>query len=125
MRTVPEWIGKTHDSRIPNNVRVRVFDRFHGRCQCEQQGCGFRKIVPPMKWEVHHAKPLWNGGEHRESNFVPVLTECHKTISSRDRTIKAKGDRLRLKQLGIKKPRTMTKWRRFDGSIVHAPRERT
>jgi 5-methylcytosine-specific restriction protein A len=32
--------------------------------------------------------------------------------------------RKRAKHLGVKKPRTIRSWRRFDGTIVHADRER-
>jgi hypothetical protein len=37
---------------------------------------------------------------------------------------KAKNDRVRKKHLGIKRPRSIRSWRRFDGTIVHAERER-
>jgi 5-methylcytosine-specific restriction protein A len=40
-RALPEWIGKTADSAVPARVRVRIFDRYEGRCQC---GCN-RKIM--------------------------------------------------------------------------------
>ena len=36
----------------------------------------------------------------------------------------AKAKRIRKKHLGIRKPRRLTKWRRFDGTIVVSQRER-
>jgi hypothetical protein len=38
--------------------------------------------------------------------------------------IKAKVARVRKRHIGLKKPRTMTRWRRFDGSVREAGRER-
>lgn len=32
MRTVPEWIGETDNTTVPDRVRVRVFEKFEGRC---------------------------------------------------------------------------------------------
>jgi 5-methylcytosine-specific restriction protein A len=32
-REVPEWIGATDDAAIPARVRVRVFERYEGRCR--------------------------------------------------------------------------------------------
>ena len=36
----------------------------------------------------------------------------------------AKSKRIAKRHAGIRKPRTITRWRRFDGTIVTAPRER-
>ena len=119
MRTTAEWIGKTDDARIPPRVRARVFLAYDGVCYLSG-----RKIQPGDKWECEHVKALCLGGEHRESNLAPALVAPHKIKTKADRRAKAKNDRVRARHIGIKKPRTITRWRRFDGSPVIAPRER-
>jgi hypothetical protein len=119
-RALPEWIGKTADSAVPPRVRVRVFDRYEGRCQC---GCN-RKIMAGETWDCEDTKAIINGGERRESNLKPWLHEHHKGKTAKDVAEKSRVYRKRAKHLGIKKPRTMTRWRRFDGSIREAGRDR-
>lgn len=119
MRAVPEWVGKTDDSKVPGSVRVRVFEKYEGRCYLS----GI-KIESGMDWDLEHILALCNGGEHRESNFAPALVAPHKDKTRADRRLKAKNDRVRKKHLGIKKPRTITRWRKMNGQIVIADRER-
>lgn len=119
MRSVPEWIAKHDDQRVPPRVRQRVFDRHHGIC-----GLSNREITPADKWDVDHIVALALGGQHRETNLCPVLKEPHKQKTKADVKQKSKNYRVRKKHLGIKKPRTITKWRRFNGEIVVADRER-
>ena len=119
-RDVPEWVGATDDTRIPDRVRIRIFDRYHGRCQC---GCN-RKIMAGERWDAEHTVAIINGGLNCESNLTPFLAEHHKSKTARDVAIKSKTARVRKKSLGIRKPRTIRSWRRFDGSIVTAARQR-
>lgn len=119
MREVPEWIGKTPDTPAPPRVRLRVFEKHSGICYLSG-----RKIMPGDKWQLEHPLALINGGENREANLAPALVEPHKVKTAADMAQKAKNDRVRKRHLGIKKPRTMTRWRRFDGSIREAGRER-
>jgi 5-methylcytosine-specific restriction protein A len=118
-RAVEEWIGKTPDTPAPPRVRLRVFERYNGVCYLSG-----RKIMPGDKWQIEHPQALINGGENRESNMAPALDQPHKVKSAQDVKQKAKNDRVRKRHIGIKKPRTMTRWRRFDGSIREAGRER-
>lgn len=118
-RTVDEWIGRTPDTPAPPRVRLRVFEKHKGVCYLSG-----RKIMPGDKWHIEHPLALINGGENRESNMAPALVDPHKVKTAADLVQKAKNDRVRKRHLGIKKPRTMTRWRRFDGSIREAGRER-
>jgi 5-methylcytosine-specific restriction protein A len=118
-RAVPEWHGKTPDSKIPPHVRMRVFLAHDGRCHLSK-----RKIMPADYWECDHIVALCNGGEHRESNLAPALAEPHKIKTKADVREKSKVARLRKRHLGIKKPRTIRSWRRFSGQIVYAGRDR-
>ena len=98
MRSVDEWVGKTDDSVIPLRVRVRVFLKYDGICQC---GCSRRVGVGEI-WQLDHRKSLSNGGEHRESNLQPLLISHHKAKTRRDVAEKSLIARKRAKHIGAK-----------------------
>jgi 5-methylcytosine-specific restriction protein A len=103
-RSVPEWIGKTDDSKIPPRVRQRVFDRYGGVCYL---------TGIPIKvgdaWDIEHIHALILGGQHKETNMAPALREAHKTKTKVEMQVKAKTDRVRKKHIGIKKESTFKK----------------
>lgn len=99
VRSLPEWIGKTPNSAIPDRVRVRVFDRYGGRCQC---GCN-RKIMIYERWDCEDTVAIINGGERRESNLKPWLTEHHKNKTVKDVAEKSRNYRKRKAHLGVRK----------------------
>jgi 5-methylcytosine-specific restriction endonuclease McrA len=101
-RTVPEWIGASPDAAIPPRVRLRVFDRHDGKCQC---GCR-RKIQIGEPWQCDHIVALVNGGAHRETNLHPMLAEHHKNKTRADVALKAATYKRRLRHLGIKRKRS-------------------
>jgi 5-methylcytosine-specific restriction endonuclease McrA len=113
LRKVPEWIGKTHDSQIPPRVRLRIFDRCGGICHLSQ-----RKIGAGEHWQLDHVVALANGGEHRESNLVPVLVEPHKEKTSKDIKEKALVAKKRKTHLGIKRAKKRMGYRKFNGQLV-------
>lgn len=115
-RSIPEWIGASPDAAIPRRVRARLFT---GRCAI----CT-RKLMAGERWEADHVVALINGGEHRESNLRCVCTWCHRQKTAGDVAEAAKVRRTRSKHIGLRKPRSITQWRRFDRTPVHAPRER-
>lgn len=98
-RAVPEWIGATPDTPAPPRVRLRVFEAYGGICALTG-----RKITPADKWELDHATALVNGGENRESNLQPVLSDAHKRKTAEDVATKAKDRRVRAKHIGAKAP---------------------
>ena len=103
-RSVPEWIGKTHDAKVPPRVRQRIFDREGGKCWISG-----RMIVPPADaWDLDHKVALINGGEHRESNLFPALRDKHREKTKRDVAEKAESNRIRQKHLGIRRPSQFT-----------------
>jgi len=95
-RAVPEWIGPTDDAPVPPRVRLRAFERAHGRCHL----CT-RKIGAGEYWECDHVAALCNGGANRESNLAPACRNCCKRKTARDVAEKAVGYRKRAKHLGI------------------------
>lgn len=102
-RSVPEWIGKTADSAIPDRVKLRIWEREEGRCYLTSA-----KIRPGDKYDFEHviAIALWTGEGHgnRESNIRLALKAPHKIKSAQDRAQQAKSDRIRKKHLGIRPP---------------------
>lgn len=118
-RAVPEWKGKTPDSKIPPHVRMRVFLANDGRCYLTG-----RKIMPADYWEIDHVTALINGGEHIESNLAPVLRDAHRIKTKADVREKAKVARIRKKHLGIRPDRSIRAWRKFDGTAVYASKSR-
>ena len=104
MRDVEEWIGAHDDEKVPNRVRLRVWDRCGGVCS----GPCKRKIRG--NWELDHIVALVNGGEHRESNFQILCVECHVEKTGDDVAEKSKVYRLRAKHLGLDLRKNKRRW---------------
>lgn len=98
MRSTPEWVGASDDSRIPPRVRLRVFYRDSGICQC---GCGLM-IRAGQKWQTDHIVALINGGKNVESNLRTLLAKHHAEKTKADVAEKAKVYRKAAAHLGIK-----------------------
>lgn len=119
-RATEEWIATDDNQAIPARVKVRVFDRCDGRCVvCTLQ------IVGGLLPAYDHAQALINGGSHRESNLQLLCVPCHKVKTRADVAEKSVTARIRAKHLGLKKPRTITRWRKFNGEVVNAARQRS
>lgn len=99
-RSVPEWIAKHDDQKVPPRVRQRVFDRYEGKCHLTGQPIG-----PGVPWQLDHVVPLILGGQHRESNLAPALVEPHKAKTKVEKAVKSKIAAVRQKHLGIKAPK--------------------
>jgi hypothetical protein len=119
MRKTLEWIAKHDDQAIPRYVRARIFETHNGICHISG-----RKIMPGDAWDCEHKLALCLGGEHRENNIAPALVAPHRIKTKGDRHQKKKNDRVRRRHIGIRKPRTITRWRKFNGEIVNASKER-
>jgi 5-methylcytosine-specific restriction protein A len=96
-RATKEWIGKTHDSKIPPRVKLRVFERHGGVCHLSG-----RKIAAGEPWDCDHIIALINGGEHKETNLAPALRDKHKAKTADDVAEKAKVARKAKANLGLK-----------------------
>lgn len=107
--------------KISRLARGRIFTDNGGKCCL----CGNPIDHVKQKWIVEHIKPLWLGGADDESNMKPAHQFCAVEKTAEEAAVKAKTDRLRLRHLGIKKPRTITRWRRFNQTPVYAERERS
>jgi 5-methylcytosine-specific restriction endonuclease McrA len=107
-------------------VKRDAFMRSGGMCECadnNSERCGAKLTIG--KFHYDHDIPDALGGEPTLENCVVMCTSCHKhKTSKRDIPAIAKTKRIQDREKGIKKPRKITSWRRFNGSIVHAGRER-
>jgi len=120
-REPDEWIGSTPDAKIPDRVRLRVFERHGGVCHISG-----RKIRAGEHWECDHVVALCNGGEHRERNLAPALAQPHREKTAADVAERAKIDRIRKRHLGLAKPkgrpmpgsRASSIKKRMDGTVV-------
>lgn len=119
MRETKEWIGASDDAKIPDRIKLRIWVREQGRCYLTGA-----QIRPGDKYQFEHKVALCNGGQHRESNIFLALDDPHKDKTAEDRAQKERDDRIIKRHAGIKKPRTITRWRKFDGTPVNASRER-
>lgn len=99
-RNVPEWIAKHDDQKVPDRVRLRVFDRERGICHLTGA------VIDPVRdaWDLDHKVALILGGEHRESNLFPALRQAHRKKTATEMAVKSKIAAVRKKHLGIKKP---------------------
>lgn len=95
-RKVPEWIGKTADSKPPKSVLDRLFLRQGGRCALSG-----RKIMAGEVTHADHIVPLKDGGENREANLQLVVAEAHRAKTADENTARAKERRIRLKHAGL------------------------
>ena len=79
-------------SRTYGRAWKRIRDRYiqeHPLCElCQQEG----RLTPAE--EVHHKKPLAEGGTHARDNLVALCKSCHARIHAQrgDRWHMKKGD---------------------------------
>lgn len=118
-RSPAEWIASNPDAKIPDRVKLRIWEREGGKCYLTGQ-----KIRPGDEYEFEHKLALCLGGEHRESNIALALKNAHKQKTAEDVKMRAKSDRIRKRHLGIRKPSTFacartSKWKKkINGEVV-------
>lgn len=120
MRAVPLWVGATDDAKVPDRVKLRIWEREGGRCWITG-----KKIMPGDAYDFDHKIALCNGGTHSEDNLAPALRDKHRQKTAADVAERAKIDRIRKRNAGIRrakgKPLPGSKasgWRkRMDGTV--------
>lgn len=118
-RSLDEWQGSTDDEAIPRRVRLRIWEQHDRRCATCR-----RPIGESNPWDCDHIEPLATGGRHAEGNLQPLCRDCHPNKTRNDLRAKSRSARVRSRMAGIQKDRTITAWRRFDGTIVRVGRKR-
>jgi 5-methylcytosine-specific restriction enzyme A len=100
-------------------TRVAAFLRAEGRCE----DCSAQLSVGNTEYD--HAIPCELGGDNDLRNCVVLCRSCHRAKTSRDDIPRiAKAKRNLRSTANIRKPRSITRWRRMDGTPVFATRER-
>lgn len=84
-RAVKPWVGKTDDSAIPGEVKLRVWSKAKGHCEI----CT-RLILAGEVKHFDHKIPLADGGKHAEGNLQIACVACHKEKTSGEATERAK-----------------------------------
>ena len=112
-RSLPEWIGATPDTPVPDRVKLRVFDAHRGICHIAK-----RQIRPGEPWDTEHVIAIINDGENRESNLAPALRDKHPIKTAADLAEKAITYRKRKKHLGLRGRRKTIPGRKFDGTPI-------
>jgi 5-methylcytosine-specific restriction endonuclease McrA len=112
-RSLPDWIGRDSDEAIPARVKVRIFEKYEGKCAA----CTL-KIVGKLLPAYDHRIAIVNGGSNTEDNIQLLCEPCHKLKTHIDTAQKAVMYRKRKKAIGIKKKPSFRGWRKMDGSIV-------
>lgn len=106
---------------FPKQVKRDAFLRAKGRCENEK--C--RAFLTTGKFHYDHVIPDGLGGEPTLDNCAVLCFACHgEKTRKQDIPAIAKTKRIQDRHNGIKRPRSMTRWRRFDGSIREAGRYR-
>ena len=105
--------------RIPGTERLKIFIREGGICHI----CGGKIAGKP--WDISHEIPLEMGGADDGHNLRIAHRTCHQEHTAKqDVPAIRKAQRIERKHAGVRKPRTILVWRRFNGELVRAPRER-
>ena len=107
-----------------------AYSRSGGICECHlipwlkrPFGCGVKLVTGAIFYE--HIITDFHGSDNSLSNCATLCRTCWKEKTTRhDIPSIAKTKRARDAARGIKPPRTITAWRRFDGTAVYAERER-
>ena len=106
---------------FPKTVKRDAFVRANGLC--EGNGCGAKLM--PAKFHYDHDIADGLGGEPELWNCKVLCHACHSEKTRKhDVPLIAKTKRIQDREKGIKRPRRITRWRRMDGSIREAGRER-
>ena len=109
-REVPEWRGPRESTPPPPRVRLRILDRFGGKCA----NCGVGIVG---SFAVDHIVALCNSGTNAEHNMQPLCRNCHSAKTAQDVAEKAKVAAVRRKAHGAKYSRQGFRgWRAFDGT---------
>lgn len=101
-------------------TKLAAFQRAAGHCENPQ--CGQKLFTGNI--EYHHDVECTFGGAADLGNCIVLCRGCHRNVTAQRARVVAKSNRQRDRNVGIKKPRTIRAWRRFDGSPVYAKAER-
>lgn len=94
-RAVPEWIGRSADSKPTKAVIDRLFLKQMGRCAITG-----KKFMPGDRPHADHIVPLKDGGANRETNLQLVFARAHREKTADENAARDKERRMRMKHNG-------------------------
>jgi len=110
---------------FPKAVKREALKRAQKQCEGIVGGKRCECRLDTGRFHFDHDIPDALGGEPVLENCVVLCIPCHaEKTGKQDIPRIAKTKRIRDRELGIRKPRTLRRWRRFNGDIVEAGRER-
>jgi len=115
----PALIQGTHMRReFSKRTKLVCWNRAGGQCE----KCTAKLFHGNV--EYHHIKECAFDGGDTPENCQVLCRTCHRKITGQRAAVIAKSNRQHAKNAGIRKPRTIRAWRKFDGRPVFATRER-
>lgn len=109
-RTVPEWRGRSDDSRVPRSVYDRLYEKQEGKDAIT--GLPFR---PGDKIIIDHIVPLKDAsGGNRETNLQLITDETHKPKTAAEAKARAKERRIHERDRGYVRPKSKWQSRGFE-----------
>ena len=125
-------------SRKPIGLKTKLCSALCQLVRYDEANAEFVRIIPHdeakqltedqilARFDWHHFPILKaHNGPDVHWNLEPMEKAPHKKRTAEiDIPAIAKSKRIQLREMGIKKPRTMTRWRKFNGDAVYASRSR-
>ena len=99
-------------------TKLAAWQRCAGFCE----GCTAKLF--PGNTEYDHINPDGLTGTNDVENCAVLCRTCHRSKTRLDIGRIAKAKRQERRHAGIRKPRTIRAWRKFNRQPVYAPRER-
>lgn len=102
-----------------NYTKAQAAIRANGKCE----GCTARLLTGGYHYD--HRVPDAMGGDNSADNCQVLCKACHGAKTTKEDVPRiAKAKRRERARFGIKKPRTIRAWRKFNGTAVYADRKR-
>lgn len=98
-RALPEWKGKTPDTRPPSNVQLRILARQGGKCAITGH-----KFRTGDKKRLDHVIPVIDGGKNWESNLQWLWDDPHKDKTAKEAAARKKVRKRAKTHAGVKAP---------------------
>jgi 5-methylcytosine-specific restriction protein A len=100
-------------------AKIKAAAYYRADKRCERCGCFLKRP------QYNHRIPDAMGGEPTLENCEVLCAGCHgEQTCKTDVPMIAKSKRIRAREAGVRKPRSIVSWRKFSGEIVRRPRER-
>ena len=118
------WQPMAARTKLTRKQIAALFLAQDGRCPLCNQKLQ-TKGHSPIEFTDEHMRPRWAGGPESLDNRALVCRPCAKQKTAAEAPVRAKGLRVRDKQIGAQKSKQPFKgWRKFDGTPVYAKDKR-